>query len=196
MNETVDTWAHWILTSRQVLDDAAGLAAFINSVLLAGLARKVDASLANQLVTLAPPLAVTADNLADACLYARAAIDDQGRTATTAALNTNDYIALLTMKTANGEYLFDADLATRIGLNLVAGPSIPAGQVLVFDSSIGSLLERQTPTVEVSREDSDNFRRNMVTILCECRLLLALYDLNGLVSVSMAVAPPLTKKAA
>ncbi|WP_083788691.1 phage major capsid protein [Paraburkholderia atlantica] len=189
-NETVDTWAHWILTSLQVLDDSAGLEAFINSVLLAGLARKVDASLGTQLVTLAPPLVVTADNLADACLYARAEIDDQGRTATTAALNTGDYIALLTMKTSTGEYLFDADLAQRIGLNLVAGSAIPAGQVLVFDSSIGALLERQTPTVEVSREDSDNFRRNMVTLLAECRLLLALYDLNGIMSVSLTPPAP------
>jgi HK97 family phage major capsid protein len=37
------------------------------------------------------------------------------------------------------------------------------------------IFDREAVNVEVSTEDSDNFRKNLVTILCEERLALAVY---------------------
>jgi HK97 family phage major capsid protein len=37
------------------------------------------------------------------------------------------------------------------------------------------IFDRQDVRVEISTEDSDNFRKNLVTILCEERLALAIY---------------------
>ena len=48
---------------------------------------------------------------------------------------------------------------------------MPEGKALVLDTTTTALLDRQEVTVEASRMDGDNFRRNLVTILAELRRL-------------------------
>lgn len=191
--QSIPTFAHWTQCSKQVLDDSANLQQFIDSVLISGLLRKADAHFVGQILATAAPLQVTADNLLDASLYGAAALDERGRTATNIALNTTDLITLMTQKDSAGRYVFD-DLQTRLNLELAYGSSITAGQVLVYDKTAATLLERQQPTVEASAEAGDNFVSNQVTVRAEARLWLANYDLNGFVSVSLQTAPPLSTR--
>jgi len=187
----IPTYAHWIQSSLQAVEDSTALQGLINSVLVSGLARKIDAQFSADLMALASTIsAPTGANLADSILYGAAALEDLGRTANFACLNTLDAVALMTSKNANGDYIFDAatDSLKRYGLTVVTGGSIPQGQVLVGDSSAGQVLNRQSIGIEVSRESGNNFTTNQLTILAEARMLLALYDANAFVSVG-ATAP-------
>ena len=187
INADIPTYAHWIQSSLQAVEDSTALQGLINSVLVSGLARKIDAQFSADLMALAS--AITAPkgaNLADSILYGAAALEDLGRTANFACLNTLDAVALMTSKNANGDYIFDAaqDSLKRYGLTVVTGGSIPQGQVLVGDSSAGQILNRQSIGIEMSRENGTNFTTNQVTILAEARMLLALYDANAFVTVT------------
>lgn len=187
----IPTYAHWIQSSLQAVEDSTALQGLINSVLVSGLARKIDAQFSADLMALASTMtAPTGANLADSILYGAAALEDLGRTANFACLNTLDAVALMTSKNANGDYIFDAanDSLKRYGLTVVTGGSIPQGQVLVGDSSAGQILNRQSIGVEVSRENGTNFTTNQITILAEARMLLALYDANAFVSVTTSGA--------
>ena len=184
----IPTYAHWIQSSLQAVEDSTALQGLINSVLVSGLARKITSLInpGNDIAISAP----TGANLADSILYGAAALEDLGRTANFACLNTLDAVALMTSKNANGDYIFDAaqDSLKRYGLTVVTGGSIPQGQVLVGDSSAGQILNRQSIGIEMSRENGTNFTTNQVTILGEARMLLALYDANAFVSVSAPAA--------
>ncbi|GAB6386950.1 hypothetical protein STUTZSP0542_04890 [Stutzerimonas marianensis] len=61
----------------------------------------------------------------------------------------------------------------------------------MLDTTTLALLDRQEVTVEASRHDGNNFRRNLVTILAELRAGLAVYapSANLLVSLTDAPAP-------
>jgi len=65
---------------------------------------------------------------------------------------------------------------------------MPAGQALVMDTSVIALLDRQQVSVQLSRHDGDNFRRNLVTILAELRAGLALYAPSATRLVTLAAA--------
>ena len=68
--------------------------------------------------------------------------------------------------------------------------------VLVGDGRQAMVWDRQALTVEVSREDSDNFRRNMVTILVEERLGLSVFAQGAFAYGPLGkVTPPAGTKA-
>lgn len=52
---------------------------------------------------------------------------------------------------------------------------MPQGEALILDTIVAALLDRQEVTVEASRHDGDNFKRNLVTILAELRAGLAVF---------------------
>jgi HK97 family phage major capsid protein len=68
------------------------------------------------------------------------------------------------------------------GIPVVATNTLPVGKFLVgaFDMAAG-IFDRMNATVEVSRSHSDNFTKNMVTILAEERLALAIFRPASLV---------------
>src|SRR3546814_5163783 len=62
------------------------------------------------------------------------------------------------------------------GLPVVETQAMTAGNFLTGAFRLGAqIFDRQDARVEVSTEDSDNFRKNLVTILAEERLALAVY---------------------
>ncbi|WP_439850183.1 hypothetical protein ACTACG_19530 [Pseudomonas syringae] len=61
---------------------------------------------------------------------------------------------------------------------------IPERAALVLDTATTALLDRQEITVEASRMDGDNSRRNLVKILAELSAGLAVYA-----PTSMRLAP-------
>ena len=64
----------------------------------------------------------------------------------------------------------------------MASNLISANNFLVGDFPTAAMVyDRQEATIEISREDGDNFRKNMVTILVEERLGLAVDATSALV---------------
>lgn len=195
-NAPVVTIAHFILVSRQVLDDAPMLESYINGRLIYGLKLEEEDEILNgdgQVGTL--------DGLMhNATAYNRAttgtAIDILRRSMTQLqlseypvegfVLNPIDWEAIELTKDTQNRYII-ANPNSLIGPTLWGRPvvvtnSMTAGQFLTANYTMAAMLwDRQQAGVELSREDSDNFRRNMVTILCEERLALAIYRAQGLI---------------
>jgi hypothetical protein len=185
----VVTIAHWILASRQVLDDAPMLQAYINARMSYGLRRKVDQEILlgdgaaghlEGLLRIAPAFGGPAgDNGIDTIRLAMAQIQANFYQPNLLVLNPMDWAGVQLLKNGQGDYLFGsplAPIAPRVW-NMAVSESwnVPPGRFLVGDARQAMIWDRQQLTVEVSREDVDNFRRNMVTILVEERLALSVF---------------------
>ena len=186
----VVTIAHFVLASRQVLDDEAQLQSYLNMRMTYGLRRKEDneilkgdgaaghltgiTTICNQFVPTDPNL-----NGIDNIRLAMAEIEGAYYTTTVLMLHPMDWATMQLLKSAQGEYLFGnpfSPVPPRVwNLGIVETNSIPQGNFLVGDGTQAMIWDRQQVSVEVSREDSDNFRRNMVTILVEERLTTSVY---------------------
>ncbi|TCK37978.1 HK97 family phage major capsid protein [Paraburkholderia sp. BL8N3] len=202
----VVTIAHWILASRQVLDDAPMLQSYINSRMIYGLNSKVDTELiagdgaaghlSGLLPNSTPMTAAPAGtwNNADYIRLAMAQIQAAFYRPSIAILNPLDWVFMQLSKNANGEYLFGSPLAPvtpRLwNMNIAESYAMPAGQFVVGDARQSMVWDRQQVTVEVSREDRDNFVKNMVTILVETRLALSVYAVPAFVKGSFPVPVP------
>lgn len=190
----VETYAHWLLASRQVLDDAPALQQYIQSELLHGLRLIIERDLllgtgsAATLKGIVPQLAVgsygTAASNADKVARARAQIDAQGYATTHVVMHPDVWSEILTSKDNDGGYLsgnFTNPAAQTLwGLPVVTTPAMTDQRILVGDFARGVVLaERMTATVELSREDDQNFRKNLVTLLSEWRGALITKDVNA-----------------
>lgn len=195
-NAPVVTLAHFILVSRQVLDDAPMLESYINGRLLYGLALEEDDEILNGDGTVG-----TLDGLMhQATAYNRATTGtkmDWLRRAITQlqlseydaefmVLNPADWEDIELTKDTQGRYII-ANPQSLIGPTLWGLPVVPTnsmatGQFLVGNGTqAAQIWDRQAPAVELSREDSDNFRKNMVTLLAEERLALTVYRPTALI---------------
>lgn len=202
-NEPVQTLAHFIPASKQVLDDAPMLQSYINSRLTYGLKLYEEDQLLNGtgtngelngLITQAtsytprsPDLTVNEiDKIRDAIRQAHAS----EYMPTAVVLNPADWYDIEITKVNSGtddRYIMGdpaSVLAPRIwGLPVVATNSIAAGTFLVGSFNIGAQIwDRMQSTVEVSREHSDNFIKNMVTILAEERIALTVYRTQAFIT--------------
>src|SRR3546814_12904145 len=93
----------------------------------------------------------------------------------------------------DGGYLFanpQNDSQPRLwGLPVVETQAMTAGNFLTGAFRLGAqIFDRQDARVEVSTEDSDNFRKNLVTILAEERLALAVYRPEAFIRGGFAAA--------
>jgi HK97 family phage major capsid protein len=67
-------------------------------------------------------------------------------------------------------------------MNVVVTNSMTQGQFLVMDSQrAGMIFDRQSATIEISREHSDYFTRNMAAILVEERLALCVFNSTAVI---------------
>lgn len=95
-------------------------------------------------------------------------------------LHPNDWADVQLEKDGEGQYLLGSLGAqtqpTMWGVPVIASTAITEGTVLVGDWESGAQVwDREQATVQVSFENSDNFVKNMATILCEERLALTIY---------------------
>jgi HK97 family phage major capsid protein len=194
----VQTLAHWIPASRQLLDDSAAFSAYINGRMMYLLAIFEESELLfgtgasghlTGLVTQASTMSTanantSTDTYIDTVGEAIGQLADIDVEADGIILNQRDWLALRRTKTsgsgADGRYLVGdplQDLTPRLwGLPVVATNSMSRGQFLVggFRAN-AALYDRQSATVEVSREHSDYFVRNLAAILVEQREALVVY---------------------
>lgn len=203
----VKTIAHWIQASRQVMDDAPMLESYVNNRLLFGLALVEEGQLLNgdgtgdnltglNKVATAydATLNVTGDTRADKIAHAIFQTSESEFEASGIILNPRDWHAIALLKDADGRYIFGgpAAFAAKVmwGLPVVATKAQALGTFTVGGFDLASQVwDRMDATVEVSREDRDNFVKNMLTILCEERLALAHYRPTAIITGPFATAP-------
>lgn len=188
----VATIAHFFKASRQILDDAPQLASQIDGRLLYGLKLAEELQLLNgdgtsgNLKGIIPQ----ATAFADKASLAQYSIIDQLRLAQLQAvlaeypasghiLNPIDWAKIELIKDSNGNYIIgkpqDGTNPTLWRLPVVETQSMGVGKFLTGAFNLGAqIFDRQQSNVMTGFEN-DDFTRNLITILAEERLALAVY---------------------
>ena len=200
----VKTIAHWVQASRQVMDDAPMLQSYVNGRLMYGLALKEEGQLLNgdgtgdnleglNKVATAydTSLNATGDTRADIIAHAIYQVTESEFSASGIVLNPRDWHNIALLKDNEGRYIFGGPQAFTSnimwGLPVVPTKAQAAGTFTVGGFDMASQVwDRMDATVEVSREDRDNFVKNMLTILCEERLALAHYRPTAIIKGSFS----------
>lgn len=200
-NVPVETVAHWIKVSNQLLADAPAVAAYINTRLRDGLAQKVDALLLNGDGT-SPNLsgltdtgnftaytATAGDLLTDAINRAKYALWAIGRAPDTVIVNPADWGAMERTRESysvghQGEYLYGmpgvAAGMNPFGVQVVLSNNMTAGKFLIGQLNGSAIVyDRQGSTVEMGYIN-DDFTKNLVTIRAEERLGLGVDRPTGI----------------
>ena len=196
---TARTIAHWMRASVQILDDAPALQSIIDQRLRYGLAFVEEQQLLNGsgtgqnlegLVTaataFAAPGGLAADQLIDTIRLGILQTALAEFPANGIVLNPIDWAYIEMLKDADGRYLVGNPQGS-INAQLWNLPVVPTQSMGVDKFLVGAfdlaaqLFDRQNATVEVSTEDGDNFKENMVTIRAEERIAMAIYRPEALV---------------
>lgn len=202
--EPVETIAHFIPASKQILEDSGQLNAFIHGEMLYGLAEATEDQLLNGdgttgelngLMTNATAWANESPNIANPVDILRSAIK-QVRLANFAPsgiiLNEADWYDIETRKHGASADSYVAG-APRLGgepslwgLPVHVSNLISAGSFLVADlNRCAIIFDRQLPRIEVSRHDGDSFSKGMLTFMASTRM--ALVNVNPLAAVTGAL---------
>ena len=190
--------AHWVPASRQTLEDAPQLRDIIDTELRYGLELKEDAQLLNGdgtgdnlsgLITNATaysaPITLTGPTMIDQIGLGLLQTTLADFTPTGIVLHPSDWMRIRLLKDTDGNYLLgDPGAAVPpvlFGLPVVATTSMSVDKFLIGDfQRAATLYDRWLPRVEVSTEHADFFVRNMVAILAEQRLALAVKNATAL----------------
>lgn len=202
----VRTIAHWVQASRQVMDDAPMLQSYVNNRLLYGLALKEENQMLNGdgsgdnldginhvATAYDTSLNASGDTRADIIAHAIFQVTESEFSASGIILNPRDWHGIALMKDKEGRYIFGGPQAFTSnimwGLPVVPTKAQAQGTYTVGGFDMASQVwDRMDATIEVSREDRDNFVKNMLTILCEERLALAHYRPTAIIKGTFAAA--------
>lgn len=204
VNEPVQTLAHWIPASKQVLSDSVGLQSFISNRLMYGLKLYEENQLLsgtgangqlNGLITQATAYTVQSPQLTNELDIIREMIK-QAHVANYRPdgiiLNPQDWYDIDVRKVGSSDdrYVVGNPRAmstpTLWGLPVVVTNAISSGTCLLGSFGLGAeIKDREQAMVEVSRENSDNFVKNMCTILAEERIALCVYRTEAFITGSV-----------
>lgn len=206
VSEEVRKVAGTIKISKEMLADLAFVQSEINSDLMAAVDQAIEDGIINGavggltgVISVAPAFnaggfagAVQNANLADVIRIAAAQIEAANFQATHVVLNPADVAALQLTKDGSGAYtypMFMMEMTTIAGLTIVSSTNIAAGSFLVGDFTKCNVRMREAMNLQVGYVN-DDFQRNMVTILCEARLVeyVKNNDVDAFVSDSIATA--------
>jgi HK97 family phage major capsid protein len=189
----VTTIAAWVLATRQILDDVPMLQSYIDGRLRYGLRYAEELQLLHgdglgvnlngiytQATAIGDPGTMAGATKLDVLRYAMLMASLAEYPATGIVLHPTDWASIELTKDSTGRYIIGdpkSEAPARVwGLPVVATQAMILDKFLVGAFKAGAqIFDRQNATVEVSTEDSDNFRKNLVTILAEERLALAVY---------------------
>ncbi len=197
VNTPISTVAHWIKITRQLMDDAPALAAYVNARLVYGVNRRVETQLVAGNGT-APNIGgllksgnYTVHAYSDAMLgtglkrhkLLKMVISDlkaSGFAANAILLNPADYLQFemdLLNEVASAVSVADITLGFRpmlFGVPVVESIGVTADTFAILDTAqAGRIYDRQDVLIEMSESDSDNFTKNLITVRAERRLALA-----------------------
>ena len=189
-NHPVATIAHWIQASKQVLSDAPMLQSYIDGRMRYGLKLKEEAELLNgdgtagNLDGLLPNATSytgqAGDSKADQVRRAVHQVELSDYFASGIVMHPTDWLDIELSRDADEVYYLGGPAnraeARLWGLPVVTTQSIPVGQYMTGAFMVAAqIFDREEITVTMSEHDRDNFIKNMLTILCEERLALAIY---------------------
>lgn len=199
----VRTIAHWLAAAKQILDDAPQLQSYIDTRMRYMLKLVEEDELLNgagtgqHLSGLITNATAFQDGLINPWPAHRSRIDVlrvailqvalSEFAASGIVINPRDWAAIELVKDTTGGYVW-ANPANRLsptlwGLPVVATQAMTNNSFLVGAFNLAAqIFDREDANVLISTEDSDNIRKNMVTIRCEERLALVIYRALGLVS--------------
>ncbi|WP_427024717.1 phage major capsid protein [Aureimonas ureilytica] len=184
--------AHWMKASKQILDDVAQLRSVIDQRLLYGLAYVEEQQLLKgdgtgqnlngiipQATAYTPPLTLTDATSIDQVrlMMLQAALAEYP--ATGIVMNPIDWAFIETLKDSQGRYIIGNPQgsinATLWNLPVVETQAMTVDKVLVGAFRLGAqVFDRWDARIETAYVN-DDFIRNLVTILAEERLALAVY---------------------
>lgn len=188
VSEEVKKIAAYIKVSKEMLADLSFVRSEINTELMEAIEQNIDLSLVNGaggndlngLLSVAPSFnagsfanAVPAANISDLIRIAKAQIEAANFMPTHVVLNPEDVAKIELTKASDGSYTYPAfwDANMRVaGLVVVSSNNITAGTMVVGDFTKFNIKFREDMNMSVGYEN-DDFTRNMVTILCEARLV-------------------------
>jgi len=188
----VRTIAHFIKVSKQVLDDAPALAAYIDTRLRHGTEQRYDAQLLNgdgvgqnisgmtdtgNYTAFTPLTGETALDSINRAIYEVIAAD---YSATGIILNPADWGAIERLKDTTNSYIIGNPQGyvgpVLWGLPVTVTNAMTAGKFLVAAFDIAYMAwDRQGTVVEMFEQDDVNVQKNLVTIRSEKRGALASY---------------------
>jgi len=182
----VVTIAHWIKVSRQIINDAPALVAYIENRLRYGVELREEAQIVagngvgqNLIgITTSPNFTAftptSGDTEIDSYNRAIRALDAADYPANGIILNPATWGSIERLKDENKNYLvgspFGAIVPTLWGKPIALTSSMTANKLLVAAFDIAFLyLTREEVVVEMSESDDTNFQQNLVTIRAEKR---------------------------
>ncbi|WP_341989766.1 phage major capsid protein [Azorhizobium sp. AG788] len=196
VTSAVTTIPHFVLATKSILDDVPMLESYINNRLLYGLSYVEESQILNGGGTgtdlngiytqatayLAPIVPTAAGNMTKIDILRLAILQAflAEYPANGIVMNPGDWADIELTKTDDGAYLFanpqggsEPYLWRR---PVVETQAMTVDKFLVGAFQLGAqIFDREDANVEISTEDSDNFRKNLVTIRAEERLALAVY---------------------
>lgn len=205
VSTTAKVIAHTAKASRQILDDAAQLRTYIDGRLRYGLAFAEEQQLLNgdgtgqnlhgivpQATAFSEAFVPAGANLLDTLRLAQLQAVLAEYPATGHVLNPIDWAKIEMLKDGDGNYIVGVPQGTASptmwGLPVVATQAMTAGKFLTGAFALGAqVFDRWTARVEIATENEDDFVKNLVTMLCEERLALAVYRPEAFVYGDLAV---------
>lgn len=192
-NTSAKVIAHWMKASRQVLDDIPALRSIIDQRLLYGLAYKEEGQILNgdgtgqnlagiipQATAFAAPIALAGATSIDIMRLAMLQAALAEYPATGHVMHPIDWAWIETLKDGQGRYVIGNPQGTATptlwGLPVVQTQAVSVDKFLTGAFKLGAqVFDRWQSRVEVATENEDDFIKNLVTVLAEERLALAVY---------------------
>lgn len=185
-NVAIETVAHFIKVSNQLLADAPAVTSYIDNFLRYGLEERIDLQLlkgdgtspnisglldAGNFTAFTPTAGA---NLVESINKAKYALWANGYVPDAVIVNPADWAAMEVAKETTGAYLYGAPGTVAgtspFGVRVVLSSNMTAGQFAIGAFNRAAMVwNRQGVTVEMGYVN-DDFTKNLVTIRGECRL--------------------------
>ena len=211
MQSNVQTIAHFTKVTRQLIDDSATLAAFINARMVYGVNLKVEQQIINgngtspnlgglmkdgnytaQAFTYSD-LGGDSGTLLDLLRLSIAKVNAANYRANAILLNPMDWAKLQGLKGSNDQYLYGVpsisfENMTAWGVRVVTSASMTEGKYLVGDfSQAATIYDRMSTVIDIASQNENDFIKNLFTIRAERRLALVFEHPKALVGGSLAM---------
>jgi len=211
LTEAIQTIAHFLPASRQILADEAMIEAYVNDRLRYGVLYKEDVQLLYGTGSSPQIQGILTETGLQTYLWSSGVVSpvdtkiDAIRRALTRAhvldhvpsgvvCNPNDWEDIQLSKGSDGHYVWAA-VGQGTGqqfflLPVVVTNAINSGEALVGSFSLGSTIwDREQVSIRVSESHSDFFKKNLVAILAEERICQTIYRPDSFVKVTFDAAP-------